>query len=66
MFSSFNKPVFLLALYLSILFIALVPGTLITIPEGAPKMTSTIVHSIVFLVVIYLTYKPALNYIATV
>ncbi len=62
---SFNKPVFLLALYLSVLFIALVPGSLVNIPPDASPMTRTIVHSMVFLIVIMLTYKPVLAYIST-
>jgi hypothetical protein len=46
-----------LSLYLAALFVAFVPGVLVTLPKGASKMTVLIVHALLFTLVWHFTHK---------
>jgi hypothetical protein len=48
-------------LYLFILFVALTPGVLLTLPTGGAKITVAVVHALVFGVVWTLTSRPVLR-----
>jgi hypothetical protein len=48
-------------LYLFVLFVALTPGILLTIPTGGSKITVAVVHALVFVVVWTLTSRPVLR-----
>ena len=43
-------------LYLAALFVAFVPGVLLTLPSGGSKYTVLAVHAVLFTVVLYFTY----------
>lgn len=47
----------LMTAYVAVLFYALVPGILVSLPAGANKATQAAVHAIVFAVVYQLTHK---------
>jgi len=47
----------LMSLYLAALFIAFVPGVLVTLPKGGSKMTVVAVHAVLFTVVWHFTNK---------
>ena len=44
-------------LYILLLFVALTPGVLLTLPKGGSKLVVAAVHGLVFAIVYYLTYK---------
>jgi hypothetical protein len=48
-----------MALYAAILFYALTPGVLVSLPPGASRMTVNLTHAVVFGVVWALTHKMA-------
>jgi hypothetical protein len=47
----------IMSLYLALLFIAFVPGVLVTLPKGGSKMTVIAVHAILFTVAWSFTHK---------
>ena len=47
----------LMTAYVAVLFYALVPGILVSIPAGGDKMTKAAVHAVVFAIVYQLTHK---------
>jgi len=49
------------ALYLVLLFVALTPGVLLTLPKGGSKLKVAVVHAVVFAVVLALTKGPVLR-----
>ncbi len=49
------------ALYLVLLFVALTPGVLLTLPKGGSKLKVALVHAVVFAVVLALTKGPVLR-----
>ena len=51
-----------MSLYLAVLFVALTPGVLLTLPKGGNKMTVAVVHGLVFAVVWYFTHRMAMRY----
>jgi hypothetical protein len=46
-----------MSLYVALLFVALTPGVLLTLPPGGAKITVAVVHGLVFAVVYHLTHK---------
>ncbi len=48
-------------LYLVLLFVALTPGVLLTLPKGGSKLKVAVVHALVFAVVLALTKGPVLR-----
>lgn len=50
-------------IYITLLFFILSPGVLITIPNIDSKVIPALVHSIVFTIVYYYTYKLVWEYI---
>ena len=48
-----------MALYAAVLFYALTPGVLVSLPPGASRMTVNLTHAVVFGVVFALTHKMA-------
>jgi len=46
-----------MSLYLAALFVAFVPGVLVTLPKGGKRMTVVAVHAVLFTVVWYFTHK---------
>ena len=46
-----------MSLYLVVLFVALTPGVLLTLPKGGAKMTVAVVHGLVFALVWKFTHK---------
>ena len=51
----------MMTLYVAILFVLLTPGVLITLPKNASRLTSAVVHGLVFAVVYHFTYKTVYN-----
>lgn len=51
-----------MAVFTALLFIALSPGVLLSLPPGGSKMTVVVVHALVFTAVYCLTHKMAMNY----
>jgi hypothetical protein len=51
-----------MSLYLAVLFVALTPGVLLTLPKGGNKMTVAVVHGLVFAVVWYFTHRMVFRY----
>jgi len=49
------------ALYIVLLFVALTPGVLLTLPKGGSKLKVALVHAVVFAVVLALTKGPVLR-----
>ena len=47
----------LISLYVAVLFVALTPGVLLTLPNGGSKLTVAVTHGLVFGLVYYLTHK---------
>jgi len=47
----------LMSLYLAALFVAFVPGVLVTLPKGGSKMTVLAVHAALFALVWHFTHK---------
>jgi len=47
----------LVSLYLAALFVAFVPGVLVTLPKGGSKMTVVVVHALLFTLVWHFTHK---------
>ena len=47
----------LMNLYVAVLFFALTPGVLLTLPKGGSKLTVAAVHAAVFALVLHLTYR---------
>ena len=45
----------MMSLYLALLFVAFVPGVLVTLPSGGKKMVVLAVHAVLFIVVWYFT-----------
>ena len=45
------------SLYLALLFVALTPGVLLSLPPGGSKLTVAVVHGLVFAVVYHFTHK---------
>ena len=60
----FEKSTVLLAAYLSLLYVTLTPGIVLSIPQDASRLTQTLVHAVVYLIIVVLTYKPILNMIS--
>ena len=48
---------YVMALYAAVLFYALTPGVLVSLPPGASRMTVNLTHAVVFGVVFVLTHK---------
>ena len=48
---------FVMALYAAVLFYALTPGVLLSLPPGGSRMTVNLTHAVVFGVVLALTHK---------
>jgi len=51
----------LMSLYLALLFVAFVPGVLLTLPKGGNKYTVLAVHAVLFTLVWHFTHKIALR-----
>ena len=49
----------IMAVYAAVLFYALTPGVLVSLPPGASRMTVNLTHAVVFGVVWALTHKMA-------
>jgi hypothetical protein len=47
----------LMNLYVAVLFFALTPGVLLSLPKGGSKLTVAAVHAAVFALVLHLTYN---------
>ena len=50
-----------MSLYVALLFVALTPGVLLTLPKGGARLTVAVVHGLVFAVVYHLTNKAMLR-----
>jgi len=50
-----------MSLFIAVLFVALTPGVLLTLPKKGSKMTVAVVHGLVFAVVFHLTHKTAMR-----
>jgi hypothetical protein len=46
-----------MSIYLALLFIAFVPGVLVSLPKGGSKMTVVAVHAVLFTLVWCFTYR---------
>lgn len=44
-------------LYIALLFFALTPGILLSLPQGGSKLTVAAVHAVVFALVYHFTHK---------
>ena len=51
-----------MAVFTALLFFALTPGILLSLPPGGSKTTVAIVHALVFAAVYCVTQKMAMNY----
>ena len=51
----------MMSLYVAILFVLLTPGVLVYIPKHASKLTTAVVHGLIFAVVYHFTYKMVYN-----
>ena len=49
------------SLYIAVLFVALTPGVLLTLPKGGARLTVAFVHGLVFAVVYYFTQQAVVN-----
>jgi hypothetical protein len=49
------------ALYLVVLFVALTPGVLLTLPKGGSKLKVAVVHALVFVIALAVTKEPVLR-----
>ena len=46
-----------MSLYLAALFVAFVPGVLVTLPKGGAKYTVVAVHAVLFVLVWHFTHR---------
>jgi hypothetical protein len=53
-----------MSLYLAVLFVAFVPGVLVTLPKGGSKYTVLAVHTLLFTVVWHFTHKAVWKLVA--
>jgi len=51
-----------MAVFTALLFIALSPGVLLSLPPGGSKMTVVVVHALVFAIVYGVTHKMVMTY----
>jgi len=49
------------SLYLVLLFVALTPGVLLTLPKGGSRLTVAFVHGLVFAVLYHFTLKTVMR-----
>ena len=47
----------LMSLYVAVLFFALTPGVLLSLPKGGSKLTVAAVHAVVFAGVLHFTFR---------
>lgn len=47
----------MMLLYITALFVALTPGILLTLPAKGSKLVVSIVHAVLFAIILYFTYK---------
>ena len=50
-----------MSLYLALLFVALTPGVLLSLPPGGSKLVVAATHGVVFALVYYVTHKAVWN-----
>jgi hypothetical protein len=50
-----------MSLYLSLLFIVLTPGVLLSLPSGGSKLVVAATHGVVFAMIYYLTHQSVWN-----
>ena len=49
-------------LYSALLFFALTPGVLVTVPKGGSKLVVAATHAVIFATVCYLTHRSVMRY----
>ncbi len=47
----------LMTIYVALLFVILTPGVLVNLPPHSSRLTSAIVHGLIFALVFHLTHK---------
>jgi hypothetical protein len=47
----------LMTVFVAVLFVALTPGILVSLPPGGSKLTTALFHGVVFALVYHLTHK---------
>jgi hypothetical protein len=52
-----------MSLFIAVLFFALVPGVLVSLPQGGSKMTVAATHAVVFALVYHFTHKAVWRYV---
>jgi len=50
-------------LYSALLFFALTPGILVTLPKGGSKMVVAATHAVIFAIVCHLTHRRVMRYL---
>jgi hypothetical protein len=53
----------LMSVYVAVLFFALVPGVLLSLPKGGSLYTKAAVHAVVFALVLHFTYKMVMSFL---
>jgi hypothetical protein len=54
-----------MALFLAVLFVLLTPGILLRIPANGTNLEAAVVHSIVFVLIWWVIYKPLWQLVGT-
>jgi len=49
--------------FIALLFFALTPGVLLSLPKKGSRMTKAAVHGVVFAIVFYFIQKPVMNFL---
>jgi len=49
------------AIFAALLFIALTPGVLLSIPPGGSKLTVATIHALVFIIIYHYTHRAVLD-----
>jgi hypothetical protein len=52
-----------MSLFLAVLFYALVPGVLVTLPRGGSKVTVAATHAVIFALVYHFSHKMVYRYL---
>jgi hypothetical protein len=51
----------LMTIYVALLFVLLTPGVVVTLPGHSSRLTSAVVHGLIFAVLFHFTHKFAMN-----